>query len=139
MAKYARLDADGRVIEIFEHDEITPDMVHVPELAAQFELVPDNVTPNSVKKGKGKWDIAPVASGEPVRLITAVELRACMTLADKIKWDNPDTVDPEKRPVIITAKAELSHGALDPAAAETKELLQALVDAGIGSVAGLLK
>jgi hypothetical protein len=66
MAKFARLDENNVVIEVFlEPDGFTVDQCFPPETHALFIPVPDDVTPNSVLNADDSWTIAPIEPFPP--------------------------------------------------------------------------
>lgn len=66
----------------------------------------------------------------PVRAWVQSDIRACLTLSERVKWDNDST------PEIVTVKFELSS---PQKLAATTELLQLLVDAAVISQASMDK
>lgn len=108
------------VLEVIDFDPT--DAFH-PEI--QWHEAPDDITPNSVLKEDGTWEIAPViVPVVPARAWTSEEVRSSLSLAEKVKWDN-DTA-----PEIVTVKNELPQTADGVA-----ELIDLLVEAGVISQA----
>lgn len=93
-----------------------------PDVAVYY----DTQVPDEAVNGDGWVDgalikPAPMPTSEPEpRQWIATDFRACMTLAEKTKWDN------DSAPEIITVKAELPKDL-----AGTTELLDFLVGAGV--------
>jgi len=107
------------------------DLYH-PDVAKLY----DTEVPDDAANGDGwvdgelvKPEPAPPAPPAP-RTWTAAELRASLTLSERVKWDNDST------PHIVTAKIEMAS----PQEVEhTTEVLQMLVNAGDISQASMDK
>jgi len=64
MKYWARVNADGVVVDTFAHDTLSPAAVHAPEVAEQFVTATKTVAPGYTRDAEGKWH-APGAAPEP--------------------------------------------------------------------------
>lgn len=103
MTTYARV-IDNTAIEVFTPpDGFTIDDCFHPDVAALFEVVPDSVTPNSVRNG-GVWtihmpaDAAPPKPGDPTFTdypeVSPVEFKLLFTSMERIAIKAARSNDP---------------------------------------------
>jgi hypothetical protein len=103
-----------------------PDQHYTPEIAALYNTqVPDETRMGSVFMG-GSWVYlvpdSPYIEPPPLpRFWTMADVRAGMSLMERVKWDNDDSK------VIKTAKIELQQS---PNLEAIRPVLQMLVDSG---------
>jgi len=103
-----------------------PDQHYTPDIAAFYNTeVPDDTRIGAVLIG-GSWVYLvpePIAYTLPVlpRFWTMADVRAGMSLMERVKWDNDDSK------VIKTAKIELLNA---PSLEAIRPVLQMLVDSG---------
>ncbi len=116
---------NGKVRDV-AHDN--PFLIFTPEVAAFYATdVPDGTKPGAVI-ANGVWTNPPEII--PVRQWTASEVRAGLSLTERVKWDA------DKTDTIKTAKLEFAYPRNQ---ADTTEVLQFLVDAGDISAASMAK
>lgn len=126
--KYAWIEND-RIRDVCHGD---PNECYHPDVAKFYDTqVPDDAVNGDGWVGGAlvKPEPAPPAPPAP-RTWSADNVRAALSLAEKVKWDNDST------PEIVTVKAEL---ATPKQQAEVTELLQLLVDAGVIAQASMDK
>lgn len=99
-----------------------------PIVAAEFQSVPDEVEAGYIF-ANGQW-AAPKPAPPAPRTWLQVDVRAGLSLSEKVKWDN------DSAPEIVTVKAELST---PQELAATTELLQFLVDTAVIAQASMDK
>lgn len=121
--KFAWIE-NGKVRDV-AHDE--PSKIYHPDVAAFYSTeVPDNA-----ENGDGWVDgqlvkPEPVVPETPPRTWTVSDVRAGLTLAEKVKWDS------DSAPEVVTAKQEMATPQL---VAHTTEVLDMLVGASVISQA----
>lgn len=116
---------NGKVRDV-AHDD--PSLIFTPEVAAFYAVdVPDGTKPGATMVD-GVWINPPEIV--PVRRWVASEVRAGLSLAERVKWDA------DKTDTIKTAKLEFAYPRNQ---ADTTEVLQLLVDAGDISAASMAK
>lgn len=116
---------NGQVRDV-AHDE--PTLIFTPEVAAFYDTdVPDDIRPGATLVD-GVWTNTP--DPIPKRVWTVIDVRAGLTLSERVKWDN------DKTDTIKTAKVEFSSPRNQ---ADTTEVLQLLVDASDISAASMQK
>lgn len=99
-----------------------------PNVAAEFQSVPDEVEAGWIF-ANGQW-AAPKPPPPAPRTWSQADVRAGLSLSEKVKWDN------DSAPEIVTVKAELST---PQEQAATTELLQFLVDTAVIAQASMNK
>lgn len=108
MSNYARIQ-NGIAMEVFRPlgGSTLAESFH-PTLASQFEVVPDDVTPGSVRGDDGEWTIAAVVELPPPapvplsRHVTVLAFRNRFKAAEKVaieiaSLDNPTAPMPERQ------------------------------------------
>jgi hypothetical protein len=115
---------NGKIRDI-AHSE--PYEIFHPDVAQFYDtLVPNEAQNGWEKDANGDW-VAPAKSEtvilSPARIITAFDIRACLTFAEKMAWDN------DLSPEIKTAKTELVRH--DMARPEAQEIIDWLVQKGV--------
>lgn len=109
-----------------------PNECYHPDVAKFY----DTEVPDEAVNGDGWVDgqlvkpVPPPPPPPPPRTWSVADIRAGLTLAEKVKWDN------DSAPEIVTVRAEL---AVPQELAATTELLQLLVDSGVISQASMDK
>ena len=112
-----------------------PSLYYTPEIAAKYSTVVADAVSANAQLVNGAW-INPVFTQDSVeisvtpRTWTVDQIRAGLTLAERVKWDNDDA------PEIVTAKAEMT---LPREVADVTEILSLLVASGVISQASMNK
>lgn len=123
MTNFARI-IDNVAVDVSSNPA---DQFH-PIVAAEFQSVPDEVETGWICTD-GQW-AAPKPPLPAPRTWSQADVRAGLSLSEKVKWDN------DSAPEIVTVKSELSAS---QELAATTELLQLLVDSAVISQASMNK
>ena len=112
-----------------------PSLYYTPEIAAKYSTVVDDSVTANAQLVNGAW-VSPVFTQDsdevavPPRTWTADNIRAGLTLAERVKWDS------DSAPEVVTAKQEM---AVPQELAHTTEVLEMLVGAGVITQASMNK
>lgn len=88
-----------------------------PEVLAMTFSAPDEVQIGWLRNiSENTYEYVEPPAPPPV-VITQTDVRACLTLADKVKWDNNQT------PEIVTVKENFASGLTNPVATENMQFL----------------
>jgi hypothetical protein len=126
--KYAWIE-NGKVRDVAHSN---PAEIYHPDVAQFYNTeVPDDAANGDgwVNGQLVKPEPAPPAPPAP-RTWTAENIRAGLTLSERVKWDN------DSAPEVVTAKQEMAAA---PELEHTTEVLQMLVDASVISQASMVK
>lgn len=123
MTNYARI-IDNMAVDVCNN----PNTDFHPTIAAEFVSVPDQVQRGWLQDGN-EW-VATEPLGPPARTWSVSDIRAGLTLSEKVKWDN------DLAPEVKTAKTELTS---PKELVDVTELLTFLVDASVISQASMSK
>lgn len=99
-----------------------------PEVLAMTFPAPDEVEIGWLRNIDAGTYEAPAPVPPPPVIIYSAEVRACLTLADQVKWDNNQT------PQIVTVKTNFDGGLTNPTATENMQFLYDTQSIGLVSL-----
>lgn len=107
-----------------------PADVYTPEIAAYYNTqVPDYVVNGATFNGTDWVNPVPPEPGPPPPVVISADMaRNCLTLPDKVKWDNNET------PQIVTVKNDFAGGLTNPSATENMQFLYDTQSIGLASL-----
>ena len=88
-----------------------------PEILAMTFEAPDEVQIGWLRNIDDNTYVYVAPPAPPPVVITATMARACLTLPDRVKWDNNET------PQIVTVKTDFADGLTNPTATENMQFL----------------
>lgn len=127
--KWAWVDPENTIRDICPAG-FEPADVYTPEIAAYYNMqVPDYVVNGATFDGTEWVNPTPPPSPPPIPIVITSDMaRNCLTLTDKVKWDNNET------PQIVTVKTDFANGLTNPTATENMQFLYDTQSIGLASL-----